>query len=42
MIDELINQDYDEFKNDIDNLIPLYHCTDEAGLNGIKAYGSSR
>ena len=42
MIDELINQDYDEFKNDIDNLIPLYHCTDEAGLNGIKAYGASR
>ena len=42
MLDELIHQNYDEFKNDIDNLIPLYHCTDEAGLNGIRTYGASR
>lgn len=42
MIDELIKQDFNSFKNDIVNLPILYQCTSKESVEGIIKCGASR
>lgn len=42
MIDELIKQDFDSFKDNIGDLPVLYQCTSKESVEGIKKYGASR
>jgi hypothetical protein len=42
MIDELIKQDFDSFKDNIRDLPVLYQCTSKESVEGIKKYGASR
>ena len=42
MIDELIKQDFNSFKSNINDLPILYQCTSKEGIEGIKRSGASR
>lgn len=42
MLDELIGQNFADFKDNIDNLEILYHCTDITGVKGILKNGACR
>lgn len=42
MLDELIGQNFNDFKDKIQDLEVLYHCTDEIGAKGIVKTGASR
>ena len=42
MIDELFDQDYDSFVKELNNVVPLYHCTTKDAVDGIKRIGANR
>ena len=42
MVNELIYKDFNDISQNINNLIPLYHCTTKEAVEGISKYGACR
>lgn len=42
MVNELIYKDFNDINQNINDLIPLYHCTTKEAVEGISKYGACR